>query len=351
MGFWEDFWRVGNAGSPSILGGVKNPASKPKQQQPKKPVAMGNGPGKVSTYNGGGGGVQSGPSAGGEDGGEDGGGGGGGGGGYDPYAAANAAARSASSKQNDNTRAAAEAKHSLLAAFDAALKTKLGNVSQGLASSDSLLLSNYKTALGGLQGTRADNEKAESDSSFSNISNTLRERGDILAEVASQGAGETDALQAQLAALRNYQSNQTEINRAFHDTQRSVNRSIVGLNTDTITGRKNLYDKAEDDRETAYSNFYNQSADAWNEIFNIENSNTNVNSASSVGYDKKFADAAAKVAEFAGKSYAKKAFDPALRQWEGQGKEEERALTSNKAQVINLGQAQKRPEGATLRKW
>ena len=350
MGFWDDLFSGPNKGNQDR--GVT--ARQPDRRggggailQPKKPVAMGNGPGKVSTYNGGGGGVQSGPSAGG-DGGD---GGGGGGGGYDPYAAANAAARAASSKQNDNPRAAAEAKHSLLAAFDAALKTKLGNVASGLASSDSLLLSNYKTALGGLEGTRTDNEKAESDSSFSNISNTLRERGDILAEVASQGAGETDLLQAQLGALRNYQSNQSEINRSFFDTQRSVNRSVLGLNTDTITGRKNLYDKAEDDRETAYSNFYNQSADAWNEIFNIENSNTNVNSASSVGYDKKFADAAAKVAEFAGKSYAKKGFDPALRQWDGQGKEQSRDLTSNKAQVISLGQAQKRPEGATLRKW
>ena len=110
-------------------------------------------------------------------------------------AAANAAAKAASRKQNENTRLAADAKAGLFSAFDKALKAKLANIAQGLSSADSVLLQNYRTGLKGLEDSRADNEKAEADSTFLNISNTLRERGDILAEVASQGAGETDALQ------------------------------------------------------------------------------------------------------------------------------------------------------------
>ena len=279
------------------------------------------------------------------------GGGGGGGGGYDPYAAANFAARAASQRQNDNTRAAADAKFALIAGFDKALKTKLSNVETGLATSDEALLSGDRTNLRGLEGSRTDNEKAEADASFANISNTLRERSEILSEVASQGAGETDLLRAQLSALRNYQSNQSEINRSYFDTLTSVNRAITSLNVDTRTSRKNLYDKAEDDREGAYANYYNQLADTWNEIFNIENSNTNVDSESSVAYTKAYGNAAANTAKYAGSSYAKKAFDTSLLGWEGQGETEDKRLSSNRAQVINLGGVQKKPEGATLRKW
>lgn len=275
--------------------------------------------------------------------------------GPDPYAeaqaAANAAAKAASRKQNENTRLAADAKAGLFGAFDKALKAKLANIAQGLSSADSVLLQNYRTGLKGLEDSRADNEKAEADSTFLNISNTLRERGDILAEVASQGAGETDALRAQMGALRNYEANQQEINRSYFDTLSNVNRAVTGLNSETITSRKNLYDRAEDDRDTSHTNYYNQMADAWNEIFNIENANSNVDSDSSEAYVKKYGNAAAETAKFTGMQYSKKAWDPALQKWEGQGEEKKRALANNKAQVINLGEAQRRPEGATLRKW
>ena len=280
------------------------------------------------------------------------------GGGYDPAAAAaaaqakaNATARAASEKQNDATRKAAEAKAALLPEFEKQRDSKLRDITANLKASDSTLLANYETALGGLEGTREDNEMSEADQTFANILNTLRERGDIAAEVAAQGAGETDMLRAQLAALRNYDTNQNEINRSYFDTLRSVNRAVSSLNTDTITSRKNIYDQAESERASAYSNFYNQMADAWNEIFNIESQNTNVDSDTSVAYKTKYGDAAKKAAEFTGKNYERKAFDPALRKWEGQGSERTRSLSNNRASVINLGTPQRRPEGATLRRW
>ena len=276
---------------------------------------------------------------------------GGGGSGWSAQAAANAAARAQSEKQNDLTRQAAQAKYKLFASFDKALNSKLANITAGLAASDSNLLSGYATSLRGLENSREDNEKAEADSSFANLSNALRERGEILGEVASQGAGETDLLKAQLSALRNYDTNQSEINRSYFDTLSNVNRAVNSLNVDTITNRKNIYDKAEDDRDTAYTNYYNQYADTWNEIFNIESSNTNVDSDTSVAYTRLYGSAADEAARNAGRTYAKKTFDPALAAWEGQDTARKRDLTSNKAQVINLGEKQKRPEGATLRKW
>lgn len=277
--------------------------------------------------------------------------GGGDGGAAAALAAANAAARSSAQRQNENTRAAADAKHSLLASFGTARDTKLKNIQTSLQQSDLTLLDNYRTSLLGLDDTRRDNEMAESDSSYANILNAMRERSDIMTEVASQGAGETDILRASLQALRNFDSNQNDINRSFFDTQTSVNRAVTGLNTETVTSRKNLYDRAEDDRESAWANYYNQVADTWTEILNIENSNANIDSDTSVAYNKQYGGAAQEAAKAAASSYQKAAFDQALTKWDSQGEAKERQLASNKAQVVNLGGPMKRPEGATLRRW
>lgn len=286
--------------------------------------------------------------------------GGGGGGGGDggaaaraaaAQAAANKAAKDQSIKQNAATRAGAEAKAKLFASFDKQLATKTGNADRIRASGDSTLLKGYGDALTGLRGTREDNEKSEADASYGNFVNALRERSDIMQEVASQGAGETDLLRANVNALRNWDANQQEVNRSFFDTQRANIRALDSLNTDTITGRKNLWDKMEDAREAAYSDYYNQRSDTFTEIYNIENANTNIDSDTSVAYKKKYTNAAADAAKAAAGSYKKRAFGDDLRDWTGKTVFDERTLNSNKAQVVNLGGPMKRPEGATLRKW
>ena len=360
MGFWDNLLRAG-------LGVLA-----PKQTAPKKtPSTAGRrssgggsfavptsgittGPrGGVTTgsgASGGGGGDAGGGGWGG--GGWGGGGGGGGGGGYSSaQAAANKAARDASQRENDATRRAADAKFGLLAGFEKARDTKLGNIDANRKRSDDTLLKNYRSQIVNLEGSRLDNDKAESDATYGNIINTLRERSEALAEVASQGAGETDRLVAQLGAFRNFDANQNDINRSFFDSLRSANRAITNLNTETITGRKNIFDQAETDREAAYSNYYNQLADTWNEILNIENANTNIESESSVGYQRKYTGADKEMQLASSKSYKKKAFDDSMRTWAGQGREETRELSNNKAQVINLGGPMKTAEGATLRKW
>lgn len=272
----------------------------------------------------------------------------------DPAAAAlaraNAAAKASASRQNENTRSLADQQHALLASFGTQRDKKIGNIQNGLQLANEILLQSFGSALEGLRGNLADNDKAESDSSFSNVTNAVRERQDILGEVASQGAGETDLLRAQLQALRNYSSNQGEISRSFFDTLRSVNNATAGLRSDTKTSKTNLFQQAEADKESAWANFYNQQADTWTQIGNIENSNTNVDSDSSVGYAKKYTDAAAKAAEATAGVYNKQGLPS---DWNdlGGGKADRELTGGNRAATVNLGGKQKRPEGATLRKW
>lgn len=267
-------------------------------------------------------------------------------------AKADKAAKDKTILENKATREAADAKFKLLSGYETARDKKLGNITAGLKASDKTLLANYSKLAKGLVATRADNDMSEADQTYANIANTIRERGDIVSEVASQGAGETDRLQAQLQALRNHDANQNDINRSFYDTLRGVNRSITGLNTETITGRKNIFDQAETDREAAWSNFYNQQADTWTEIFNIENQNQNrEDNETTAKYNRHYTDAAKKAQEAVKGTYTKLKWDPKKEKWSNQAQSEDRSLTSNKAQVINIGGKMSRPEGATLRKW
>lgn len=265
-------------------------------------------------------------------------------------AKANKEGKARSKKENDATRALADAQHKLFGQFGKQRDTKLGNITKALQQSDKLLLENYGSTLKGLEGNRTDNEKSESDASFSNVANAVRERTSLLEQAGSLGAGESDLLRAQLQALRNYGQNQSEINRSFYDTLRSVNNSLTSLNADTATSRVNLFQQAEADRESAWANFYNQTADTWTQIQNIENSNTNIDSDSSTAYDKKYGSAADEAAKATGSSYARKDIPAGYTDWNGKGAAEDRRLRSNQAAAVTIG-AQKAPEGATLRKW
>ena len=270
----------------------------------------------------------------------------------DLIAAANAAARASAAKANQNTRNLADQQFKLLGSFGAARDTKLGNIAQALTESDTLLIDNYLQGIGSLKGLLTDNDKAESDASFQNISNAVRERQDLVEQTMAQGAGETDLLRTQLQALRNYGENQSDVNRSFFDSLRNVNNAIGSLNSDTLTGRSNIYRQAEQDRESSWANYYNQLADTWTQIYNIENSNSNVNSATSVAYQAGYTNAADEAAKAAGMSYKRNALPTDLAQWSGRGEEEKRALnSSSRAATVNLGAPMKKPEGSTLRKW
>ena len=281
-----------------------------------------------------------------DSGGTGGGGWGGGGGSY------NAAARASSRKQNEATAALVDQQRQLIDAFANQRDIKLGNITRAFTDSDARLLENYRTALAGLEGTRANNEKAEADTSFGNVSNAIRERASLLAEAAANGAGESDLLRTQLQALRNYSANQGEVNRSFYDTLQSINNSVTALNNDTANSRTNLYNQREADREAAWANFANQTADAWTQIMNIESANTNVDSDTSEAYNRRFADTGSQAAAAVRNSYRRQAIPAGWTDWAGKGSAEDRRLTSNnKAATVNLGGPVRRPEGATLRRW
>jgi hypothetical protein len=266
-------------------------------------------------------------------------------------AKANAAAKAQSAKQNAATKALAEGQYGLLAGFGTQRDTKLGNIAAALQKSQDLLLQNYGTAARGLGDNKLDNEKAQGDASYDNVANAVRERSSILDQAASQGAGETDAIRAQLQALRNYSANQGEVNRSYFDTLRNVNSAINSLNSDTATNRNNLFNQAESDKESAWANYYNQTADTWTQIQNIENANTNTDSDTSEAYNKVYGDAAQKAAEATKGSYKKALPTPDLTNWGGKKQAEEGQVTSaNRAALVNFGGKQKTPEGATLRK-
>lgn len=266
-------------------------------------------------------------------------------------AKANAAGKAKSAKENANTAALADQQFALLKSFETQREGKLGNISKVLELANRLLLENFGSALQGLRGSERDNAAAESDDSFANVANAVRERQDILGEVASQGAGETDLMRAQLQALRNYSGNQSEISRSFFDTLRSVENARGALRGDTRTSKANLFQQSEADKEAAWANFYSQSADTATQIMNIENANTNTDSDSEVGYIKKYADIGQKAAEFAAGVYKKADMPDGWTELGGDRASNRQLTSGNRAATVNLGGKQKRPEGATLRKW
>lgn len=265
---------------------------------------------------------------------------------------ANASARKAAIAQNEATRRLADQQFALVDSFGSQRDSKLSNITTVLEQGQRILMENYRTTLGSLDTSRRDNEISESDASFRNVANAVRERENILQHAAALGAGETDMIRSQLAALRNHAANQGEVNRAFFDTQTSINNSVNALNSDTLTGRTNLFTQAESDRESAWANYYNQVADTWTQIGNIENANTNVDDDANVAYKRAYDQASKEAAAAAASSYTRAALPADIGQWDGMGTPRERSLTSsNRAASINLGGPQKRAEGATLRRW
>ena len=262
-------------------------------------------------------------------GGSSGGGGGGGGGGIQ--------------KASDKPQLAA-LKSLLDSGFKKALDQKLANTQLLYEQQDADLLKGYRARAGGLAGSRADNDKSEVDASFGNLSNRAREAKDTLAQAAMQGAGETDTLKTQLMAIRNWDANQADINRSFFDTQRSINSSVADLNADTRTARINLATGALGDYDQAWTNYYNQRADAYTQMGNIH---ANPYSDSHNTKSTAFKD----MAKEASSSWKNPGVQANIRNWEGTLKEQEQKLNNSMFGNAAVVKERKRPEGSTLRKW
>lgn len=235
-----------------------------------------------------------------------------------------------------------------------------------------------------------DNEKSESDASFTNIANRAREKQDLVTQALSQGAGESDVLKSQLQALRNWSVNQGDINRSFFDTRTSINAGITDLNTATQQGRMNEELSTNTAKAGRWDDFYESMASSYSDMANLDQSNyllsgeiaaaekqrgyaegvlnwlnegksfadyetprlETMAAAKAAPYESKYADLAA---QMTGSTWTNPGVSEKTKNWQGM-EQSQTTLTNThpwNAQDNTEGgtPTKKRPEGATLRRW
>ena len=247
-------------------------------------------------------------------------------------------------KSNDKAQVAA-LEELLSEGFAKARDQRIDNIQTAYSKGDQILLDGYDTRLKTLLDLREDNEIAEGASSWANLGNRAREASDILTEIATQGGGETDQLQANLIAARNWAANQMEVNRAYHDSVGSSNNAITDLNADTRSARYNLANQMLSDTEQAHATYRNQMAETATQLGNIyANPYSDSHKTDTASMWKRMTDSATDVWENPGVSED-------VTEWKGTFREKQARLNNAMLEGATLPAigAAKRPEGSTLR--
>ena len=262
---------------------------------------------------------------------------------------------------------------------------------EALASKLGTLQSNFDLAFGDFQTSLRDNEATEADATFTNFANRAREKQDLVTQALSQGAGESDILKSQLQALRNWNVNQSDINRSFFDTRASINAGITDLNTATRTGMMNEELSTNTSKASRWDDFHEAMSNTYSDMANLDSSNyllsgeisaaekqkeqatdvlnwldagknfedyetpklATMEAARAAPYESQWA---AKAAEMAGSFWESPGISQSTQDWQG-GAQSEGGL--NTAEAWNLqdntdldGRKKKKaPEGALLRRW
>lgn len=152
--------------------------------------------------------------------------------------------------------------------FKDALKKRLANINTVLGDQLADLDKAAAARAGSLDLDAKNNEIAAGDATIETDTNRVRERTMALGEVAAQGGGESDALRAQLMSLRAGAANQSEVNRSFADSERSINASRLDLALDTHNARVNMMTEANADKEQLWGDFYAQTSEAQTQLGN-----------------------------------------------------------------------------------
>lgn len=298
-------------------------------------------------------------------------GGGGGGGGGNPYLREQKKAqRRAADRYRDQAAALQQQvrawSFALNSGFKDALDRRLANINLVQRQQDKVIVEGYRDRVRSLRGANQDNEKAESDQSYANIANRGRERSSAISEAMLQGAGESDMLRSQSMALRNWNANQSEVNRSYFDTLRTVNSSLTDLNIDTKTARMNIASEANADREQLWTNYFGQRSEAYTQLGNIKGQQAELYGLANEQVASKDSDRRRKRSEKQSGAYfmdAAKATGTAwknpgapkrLRNWDGVDLMKGRQNQSrwiNRTTIDDEAASVRRPEGATLREW
>ena len=228
--------------------------------------------------------------------------------------------------------------------FRSALDKRLANIDTAAKQGDEVLMAGYNARLNVLEQLGLDNEKAEGGASWANLSNRAREASDILTEIAAQGAGETDQLQAQLIAARNWAANQQEVNRSFYDSQSSNFNALTDLNADTRSARYNLANQSMSDREQAWATYQNQMSDASTQLGNI------YSNPYSDSYKTDSKAAWQRMVDTTKDVWTNPGVSDEVRNWQGTSKPRLQQLNNARLEgaLPAVGKA-RRPEGSTLR--
>ena len=267
-------------------------------------------------------------------------------------AAAKKAGKDQTAKENSNTQAIIDALLGSLEGFGRGKDQLVANANKSLDDQLLNILQNYTGNLADYNKTADSNDQDQSAKTAANVTNRARERMSLLQNAASQGAGETDQLRAQIQAFLNADANQQEVDRAYTDTNRSIASQIAGANSQAETQRRSAWAQNQEAIGKATNDWYKNLQDVWTNIQRTAAQNNNIDSDYSTGFtaDFKGHNPVSEAAQYAGKTYAQQSKDEKwYKDWTGkQLGREGRSNTGNAAAATTI-KAPEAAEGATLR--
>lgn len=244
--------------------------------------------------------------------------------------------------------------------FRAELKSNLKSIRVDLRGALADSRQQYADRVGILEQQDRDNKNAADAQTYAAMTNAGRERANALSEAMLQGAGESDVLRAQGMALRNWNANQSEVARAFYDTNTSINAGLTDLTADTRTARINAYRSANDSRGQQWSTYYDQRSEAYTQLYNLYGE-----IASNYGYaneqkgSKRYRDlqdqyedksinAIKRLGKSVGQAWENPGVPKRIQKWDGRASfDDDLNQSFGPPRSTDLA----KPEGATLRSW